>query len=157
LPTITRRLEFDAGHRVPGHAGKCRFPHGHRYVVEVTCEAPQLDAAGFVVDFGVVKERVGGWIDSNMDHAFLVGSEDKAMLVALESFRLHSPGGEERVLVMLDPPTAENIAALVLREARRLLADSRLSVTHVRVYETPNCWADARCEEGHQISPVTWR
>jgi len=22
--SITRRLEFDAGHRIPGHAGQCR-------------------------------------------------------------------------------------------------------------------------------------
>ena len=33
---ITRRLEFDAGHRIPDHASQCRHLHGHRYAIEVT-------------------------------------------------------------------------------------------------------------------------
>lgn len=28
--SCTRRLEFDAGHRVPLHESKCKNPHGHR-------------------------------------------------------------------------------------------------------------------------------
>jgi 6-pyruvoyltetrahydropterin/6-carboxytetrahydropterin synthase len=31
--TITRRLEFDAGHRIPHHDGQCRHLHGHRYAI----------------------------------------------------------------------------------------------------------------------------
>ena len=33
---ITRRLEFDAGHRIPDHRSQCRHLHGHRYVLEIT-------------------------------------------------------------------------------------------------------------------------
>ncbi|MDP2056292.1 MAG: 6-carboxytetrahydropterin synthase, partial [Thiobacillus sp.] len=33
---ITRRLEFDAGHRIPNHASQCRHLHGHRYALEIT-------------------------------------------------------------------------------------------------------------------------
>ena len=33
---ITRRLEFDAGHRIPDHKSQCRHLHGHRYAIEVT-------------------------------------------------------------------------------------------------------------------------
>ena len=33
---ITRRLEFDAGHRIPHHASQCRYMHGHRYAIEIT-------------------------------------------------------------------------------------------------------------------------
>jgi 6-pyruvoyl-tetrahydropterin synthase len=28
IRTVTRRLEWDAGHRVLGHGGKCQFMHG---------------------------------------------------------------------------------------------------------------------------------
>jgi len=38
--TITRRLEFDAGHRIPHHAGKCCHLHGHRYAIELTVSGP---------------------------------------------------------------------------------------------------------------------
>ena len=34
--TITRKLEFDAGHRIPDHTSQCRNLHGHRYTVEIT-------------------------------------------------------------------------------------------------------------------------
>ena len=34
--SITRRLEFDSGHRIPNHDGQCRHLHGHRYAIEVT-------------------------------------------------------------------------------------------------------------------------
>ena len=33
---ITRRLEFDAGHRISTHTSQCRHLHGHRYAIEVT-------------------------------------------------------------------------------------------------------------------------
>ena len=55
---ITRRLEFDAGHRVLGHEGKCKNLHGHRYSAEITVTAPDLDGLGRVIDFGVIKEKV---------------------------------------------------------------------------------------------------
>ena len=34
--TITRKLEFDAGHRIPDHKSQCRNLHGHRYTLEIT-------------------------------------------------------------------------------------------------------------------------
>lgn len=134
----TRRLEFDAGHRVTRHESKCRNAHGHRYVVEVTVGSPTLDEAGRVVDFGVVKDVVGAWIDGHLDHGYIaaVGDEVGAFI--------ESQG--QRVFWMptdLGEPTAENIATLIKREATRLLSEvGSLVVLRVRVYETPNCWAD---------------
>ena len=34
--TITRKLEFDAGHRIPDHNSQCRNLHGHRYTLLIT-------------------------------------------------------------------------------------------------------------------------
>lgn len=66
---VTRRIEFDAGHRITRHESRCAHPHGHRYVAEVTVAAPELDPAGRVVDFGVMKQILGAWIDEHWDHA----------------------------------------------------------------------------------------
>ena len=55
-PTCARRLEFDSGHRVLRHESKCRHVHGHRYVLELTCAAAQLDDLGRVIDFGVTRQ-----------------------------------------------------------------------------------------------------
>ena len=43
---ITRRLEFDAGHRIPDHKSQCRHLHGHRYVIEITLSGQVIDKAG---------------------------------------------------------------------------------------------------------------
>ena len=53
---ITRRLEFDAGHRIPNHQSQCRHLHGHRYALEITLGGGVIDAAGrpddgMVMDF----------------------------------------------------------------------------------------------------------
>ncbi len=43
---ITRRLEFDAGHRIPDHKSQCRHLHGHRYAIEITLSGSVIDKAG---------------------------------------------------------------------------------------------------------------
>ena len=132
--TCTRKLEFDSGHRLVNHEGKCAHPHGHRYVAEVTCEA-QLDKIGRVIDFSVIKRHVGTWIDDHLDHAMIINRADANLL------QLHVDEGW-RHFVMDVNPTAENLAELIYQKAAELLRDYPIKVTHVRIYETPNCWAD---------------
>ena len=43
---ITRRLEFDAGHRIPDHRSQCRHMHGHRYALEITLSGEVIAQAG---------------------------------------------------------------------------------------------------------------
>ena len=59
---ITRRLEFDAGHRIPHHDGHCKHVHGHRYVIEVTLMGNVLSHQGhgddgMVLDFGDIDRK----------------------------------------------------------------------------------------------------
>lgn len=135
-PTCTRRLEFDAAHRVLRHESKCAHLHGHRYVVEITCEAHALDDVGRVIDFGVVKQVVGGWIDDVWDHGTLVNEEDAALLDWCRQ-------NDQKRYVFNCEPTAENIAADLLEVAHKRLHGYGIVVQRVRVYETPNCSADA--------------
>lgn len=137
--TCTRRLEFDAGHRVPLHESKCKTPHGHRYVVEITCEADALTPEGFVVDFGVVKQIVGKWIDDNLDHTMIYQTGDELMRAFSGLCVGH---GLRPFYEMPVAPTAENIARELLVVSRNLLADRPgLIVRRVVVHETPNCQA----------------
>ncbi|NBU05839.1 MAG: 6-carboxy-5,6,7,8-tetrahydropterin synthase, partial [Sphingobacteriia bacterium] len=52
----SRKIDFDAGHRVIGHQNKCQYLHGHRYSLEITATALELDELGMVADFGVLKK-----------------------------------------------------------------------------------------------------
>ncbi len=134
--TIFRRLEWDAMHRIPRHESKCAAWHGHRYVAEIGCAAPELDALGRVIDFGVVKERVGGWIDAHWDHTAILmrGDPDPAAPVIAAS----NAAAGRPVYWMDCHPTAENIVAELARVAQGLLEDAGVRVVEIRLWETPN-------------------
>lgn len=139
-PSITRRVEFDAGHRVLGHEGKCKNLHGHRYVVEVTCVAEELDHLGRVIDFGVVKEKIGGWIESKLDHNMILNPADP--LLRVKKAIVPMIGREPCIMPTQFPnPTAENIAKLIWVHSYELLKGSNVELRRVVVWETPNCRA----------------
>ncbi|MCW5724070.1 MAG: 6-carboxytetrahydropterin synthase [Maricaulaceae bacterium] len=141
--TCARLISWDALHRIPGHEGICRAFHGHRYTAEIVCAADAgLDAAGRVVDFGVVKRKVGGWIDAHWDHTAILmrGDPDPAVQAVCDSNARYG----RPVYLMDAAPTAENIALELLRVSAELLKDDGVRVIRVRVWETPNCYADAR-------------
>lgn len=136
--TCTRRLEWDAMHRIPLHESKCRAFHGHRYAAEITCLASDLDGLGRVVDFSVIKQLVGGWIDQHWDHtAILMRSDPEAPPLAEANARLGKP-----VYWMDGHPTAENVVADLARVAQELLGPSGVEVVRIRLWETPNGTAE---------------
>jgi 6-pyruvoyltetrahydropterin/6-carboxytetrahydropterin synthase len=82
-----------------------------------------------LVDFGEIKRKVQHWIDANLDHTMLLCRDDPILPV------LQSHG--ERVFVMEQNPTAENIARLIFDHTAR----SGLPVVEVIVWETEKCHA----------------
>jgi 6-pyruvoyltetrahydropterin/6-carboxytetrahydropterin synthase len=142
---ITRRLEFDAGHRIPNHNSRCRHLHGHRYALEVTLSGAVNSCAGdpregMVMDFSEVKAIAGRALVDSWDHAFLAWREDRAVLDFLATLPGH------RTVVFDAPPTAEHLAQAAFDVLQRAYDDELgpyLRLERVRVYETPNCWADA--------------
>jgi len=141
--TCTRNLQFDAGHRVYKHGGKCKSPHGHRYSVDVTAIAEfYLDNLGMVVDFSVLKIIIGGWLDANWDHKFLYFSEDVEMRNMVEA--VCDPILRESFVSVDFNPTAENMAKFLFLKFNDEIKvfDPRISLEKVRVWETPNCFAE---------------
>ncbi|HNQ76721.1 MAG TPA: 6-carboxytetrahydropterin synthase QueD [Pseudothauera hydrothermalis] len=142
---VDRWLEFDAGHRIPDHASQCRHLHGHRYAIEVTLSGRIIDAAGqpvngMVMDFADVKTIAKQHLVDLWDHAFLVYRGDTVVVDLLARI----PGHKTVVLDVI--PTAENLARLafeILDPLYRDIYGNNLRLERVRLFETPNCWADA--------------
>lgn len=142
---ITRRLEFDAGHRIPDHKSQCRHLHGHRYAIEITLSGEIIckegDAAnGMVMDFSQVKDLARQHLVDAWDHAFLAYAGDRMIVDFLAALPGHKTVILERV------PTAENLASIafgILDAVYRDTYGNHLRLERVRLYETPNCWADA--------------
>ena len=141
---ITRRLEFDAGHRIPNHNSQCRHLHGHRYAIEITLSGDIITAEGvseqgMVMDFSDVKRIAKEQVVDAWDHAFLVYRGDKGVLEFLNTLPGH------KTVVLDAVPTAENLALLafnILNGAYHDTYGNHLRLERVRIYETPNNWAD---------------
>jgi 6-pyruvoyltetrahydropterin/6-carboxytetrahydropterin synthase len=130
---VTKTLRFHAGHRLLLHEGKCANVHGHTYHVDVTLGTDhQLDDVGRVVDFGIVQEKIGAWIDQWFDHGFICQRGDP--IAGWLAFH------KQKVYVMDDPPTAENIAIAILAICRLTFLPP-VKVVSVTVHETPTCAA----------------
>jgi 6-pyruvoyltetrahydropterin/6-carboxytetrahydropterin synthase len=139
---ITRRIEFDAGHRIPDHAGQCRNVHGHRYVVEATFVGPLKTElgkpdTGMVRDFGDLKKLLQQTIHEPWDHAFLCYDKDEAMRNALASVP------DTKFVMLPFVPTAENLAQEILQRLVTACNGGGVQPLRVRLYETPNAYAEA--------------
>ena len=144
---ITKRVEFDYGHRVPSHKSKCKNMHGHRGVIEITMEGPiqpirGLSDDGMVLDFSDIKEIANREVVEPLDHAFIVYERDKPVVDFLESGALPN----HKTVVVDFIPTAENLAHYIfyiLDLAYKTRYGEDLRLFRVRFFETPNSWADA--------------
>ena len=142
---ITRRLEFDAGHRIPDHKSQCRHLHGHRYAIEITLSGSVIDKAGdaangMVMDFSQVKDLANTHLVKEWDPAFLAFAGDTAFVDFLSSLPGH------KTVLLARVPTAENLARIAFERLDAVYRDTygnHLRLEQVRLYETPNCWADA--------------
>ncbi len=129
---VTREIAFCYGHRLLNYDGKCRHLHGHNGRAVISLEASGLDEKGMLVDFSEIKRHVQRWIDENLDHNLLLCEQDPLLPLLIER--------GERVFVMRENPTAENIARLIFEQASR----SGLPVVEVLLWETENCHASYR-------------
>ncbi|HEY8023711.1 MAG TPA: 6-carboxytetrahydropterin synthase QueD [Burkholderiaceae bacterium] len=142
--TITRKLEFDAGHRIPDHTSQCRNLHGHRYTLEITLTGQVVDHDGqsdngMIMDFSDVKNLARESLVDLWDHAFLVYEKDTQVKEFLDSLPNH------KTVVLNRVPTVENLAKIAFDILKPVYQDrysTGLSLSKIKLFETPNCWAE---------------
>ena len=129
--TITRRLLFNAAHRVHNPAlsdaenqalfGKCNNPnwHGHNYTLDVSVKGDVDEKTGYVVDLAKVKAIVEREVIAKVDH---------------RNFNLEVDFMQGVI------PTTENIAVGIWRVLAPALAPARLS--RLVLWETPNNYVE---------------
>jgi 6-pyruvoyltetrahydropterin/6-carboxytetrahydropterin synthase len=104
-----------------------------------------LDSVGRVIDFAVLKEKVGGWILENWDHGFIVAAHDDDARRAIAAFS--SGGLRQKTFVFDQNPTAENLAHfLAVEVAPQVLRDTGVKVVKIVLQETENCFAECVVE-----------
>jgi 6-pyruvoyltetrahydropterin/6-carboxytetrahydropterin synthase len=133
---LTRKVEFAASHHYHNPEfspeqnqrifGKCNNPngHGHNYTLEVTVKGSVDAQTGFVVDLKQLKDIMNREVVDALDHRYL---------------------NKEVPEFATQIPTTENIAITVWKRLRDKLNVAKLH--RVRIYETPDLWADYYGEE----------
>lgn len=142
--TITRKLEFDAGHRIPDHNSQCRNLHGHRYTLEITLTGAVIEQEGrsdngMIMDFSEVKAIAKQHLVDVWDHAFLAYAKDHMLL----EFLARIPGHKTVVIDRI--PTVENLARTAFGILKTAFLDrfgNGLRLHKLVLHETPNCWAE---------------
>ncbi len=126
---LTVNTHFSAAHRL-AHVdlsfeenseifGKCARinGHGHNYHVDITVKGEIHPRTGMIVDLVALQETIDRLIIQPMDHSFL--NKDVPYF--------------ERVV-----PTAENIAAYMVKTLQGPIADLGAQLYKVKLYESPN-------------------
>jgi 6-pyruvoyltetrahydropterin/6-carboxytetrahydropterin synthase len=148
--TITRKLEFDAGHRIPDHKSQCRNLHGHRYTLLITLVGAVIEQEGqsdngMIMDFSDIKVLANTHLVDVWDHAFLVYRGDTAVRQFLDSLPEH------KTVVLDCIPTVENLARAAFDILKNVYQDrygNGLALRKITLFETPNCWAEVGPDQG---------
>lgn len=141
--TLTRATEIDIGHRVMDEPIKCFNLHGHRMRIEMTFSFETVQKIGYFIDFKDLKRIGCAWIDEHLDHAFAANPADTEVIKTCETLKsrlyLMSLNGKG----VYCNPTAENLSKEIFLAIELLFeAEASLTLTKLRLYETPNCWVD---------------
>jgi 6-pyruvoyltetrahydropterin/6-carboxytetrahydropterin synthase len=119
---VTVEAGFSSGHYLRNYQGKCENPHGHNYKVFVTLVGEELDEAGLLLDFKLLKEVMRPLVD-RLDHQ---------MINDLEPFNAELN------------PSAENLARYFYQGTSRQLHEmtrGRVRIKDCTLYETDTSFA----------------
>lgn len=131
LVTVTRRLMFNAAHRVYNPAlsdeennalfGKCNNPnwHGHNYTLDVSVTGTIDERTGYVIDLGALKRIVERDVVNKADH---------------KNFNLEVDFMEGLI------PTTENIIVAMWRVLEPAISPGKL--TKLVLWETPHNYVE---------------
>ena len=147
---ISRKGNFDSGHRVMNEFMKCYNIHGHTYLYELTFSFENMEEIGYAIDFKEIKRVFCQWIDDILDHGMILNPKDELLIQTTKSYGtklwLMSLNGEGKYC----NPSVENIAREVFL-AMEILFDAMyahtptgLKIHRVTIYETPNCWTEVK-------------
>lgn len=158
-------IHLHFAHHVRGHRGPCISLHGHTWRFEVTLEARELDAEGFVVDFDRVHDDLLVPCFQILDHSLALGQQSYDEVVEdltrlghklvssrhetlghlghpppvydglLNGARNELPGGI-KLAIFPFTPTSERLAKWLYDGATAAFADERVQVARARIYES---------------------
>lgn len=154
---VTKELSFCYSHRLGGgdradYNGKCSNCHGHNMSILITYYIDSYSPGGLnkhdmVIDFNIIKNTIGKWIDENWDHTMLIYSGDKELIDFCKK-------ENSKYFIIEANASAEWMSWFLYQKAKELLAEykkdfpelvsSNVQLKAVSTYETPTSFATYR-------------
>ena len=110
--------QFGAAHQLRDFGGKCENLHGHNWKIEVFVTGEELDNAGLLIDFGVLKKATQKVIET-LDHQFL----------------------NELDFFQETNPSSENIARYIYEGLEREISHESARISKVTAWESDTACA----------------
>lgn len=132
--SVQTTFGFEAAHRlydVNTYSEECRNNlHGHSYQVTVVVGRSELNDAGMVIDFKLLKHFLKEQIEDRYDHSCILKSTDPLCQPIVENC--------DKVIITDDNPTAEWMSEIYYKLIDEMLEDidDQLILLSVKVQET---------------------
>ena len=131
--------------------------HGHSAVIELILEGNQLDNAGMLYDFGLMKGTVKEFIDS-MDHCYILCSKDS------DEFKYFIKKNCDRWIEIPFNPSAECLAMFIQWWVNYIINHTKTSngecgflCTAVKYHETTTGYAESSFNDLADIWKSEWK
>ena len=131
--------------------------HGHSAVIELILEGNQLDNAGMLYDFGLMKGTVKEFIDS-MDHCYILCSKDS------DEFKYFIKKNCDRWIEIPFNPSAECLAMFIQWWVNYIINHTKTSngecgffCTAVKYHETTTGYAESSFSDLADIWKPEWK
>lgn len=126
------------GHAINGYEGRCKYIHGHSYILHVTVAAKKtgnepLPSPGFVMDFKGLKKIVNEKVISRLDHSLVLSEE------YVKKYPDLSQG--QNLMIWPYEPSAENILYFIRSELQNSLSRN-YTIIRLRLWETADSFAE---------------
>lgn len=115
---ITIQIQFSSAHRLRQYDGECERLHGHNWKVEISVKSKKLNELGMVMDFKGLKSKAKLIMD-RLDHQYL---NDIPPFTEIN-------------------PTTENISKFIFDELSKMINNSDVKVSKVKIWESDTCYA----------------
>ena len=142
MPSATKELRTETGHRLTNYDGRCSHLHGHSYLWQVTAKSHKLDDKNMVIDFKDLKKAMNAVLDP-LDHCMVLAEDDplwgmcehiynelsaspddevrEGEKEALHGMFKATNGADPRLIKWHENPTAESFAKWALEQVQHCL------------------------------------
>ncbi|MCI1779387.1 MAG: 6-carboxytetrahydropterin synthase [Bacteroidales bacterium] len=135
---VTKEFRFEGAHALKDYDGKCRYIHGHSYILFVTVTGEPLSCAGnpkdgMIIDFTDLKKIVNESIINKFDHALVLNRNAVLAGEIREKY--------ENVILTGFQPTCENLTAYFAELLNGKLP-KEVKLYKLKLYETATSYVE---------------